>query len=330
MAIQQRRKFRYNKLYFFKKKYRYYKRFPKKKKLIILSNKIKKLVRRKKASLFIKAKLKTRSGLIGFKRLYTLRYIRQRVDSLRIKNYLWRYKRRRKRFVWRRKYKKGFKIFYKRFVGSIKKKSIKGKKKLGHYRIISTFYKKFGLLPLMSKIIKYSRLRYILRKYRKVFKRKKRKIIFLQSGEDRQSKLLFLNIFIQSLISKGKLKLSAKIFLKVFVLLKFKYKLEFISKYLLALERIRPLINYKTMFIGGKKYRIPVLMPISKSYRMATRWLILNASSSGNNTINCLVNGLNSTIKNEGSLIKQRKEHHYASFENKTYIRFLRFLKGSF
>lgn len=88
MAIQQKRKFKHNKLYFFKKKYRYYKRFPKKKKLIILRNKIKRVIRRKKVSLLIKNKLRFRSGLIGFKRRYALRYIRQRVDSLRVKNYL--------------------------------------------------------------------------------------------------------------------------------------------------------------------------------------------------------------------------------------------------
>jgi len=50
---------------------------------------------------------------------------------------------------------------------------------------------------------------------------------------------------------------------------------------------------------------------------------------SGKNAINGLFENINNSVKNEGSLIKQRKEHHYISFENKTYIRFLRFLKGS-
>ncbi|WP_420887391.1 hypothetical protein [Candidatus Paracaedibacter symbiosus] len=84
-------------------------------------------------------------------------------------------------------------------------------------------------------------------------------------------KLLFLNVFFQSIVLAGKKKLSSRMFVDLFTLLKFKWKNEFIVKYLYSLERIRPLINYKVMFISGKKYKIPVLMPISKSYAVAVR-----------------------------------------------------------
>lgn len=94
------------------------------------------------------------------------------------------------------------------------------------------------------------------------------------------------------------------------------------------LEKIRPLIFYKVMFIGGKKYKIPTLMPISKSYSTSIRWLISNADKKDIAT--SLFNNINSTLKNEGSLIKYRKEYHSASFENKSYIRFLKFLKTGF
>lgn len=43
-----------------------------------------------------------------------------------------------------------------------------------------------------------------------------------------------------------------------------------------------------------------------------------------------MFNQINTSLKNEGSLIKYRKEYHSASFENKSYIRFLRFLKTGF
>jgi ribosomal protein S7 len=82
------------------------------------------------------------------------------------------------------------------------------------------------------------------------------------------------------------------------------------------------------MFIGGKKYKIPTLMPISKSYSTSIRWLIGNADKK--DVVNSLFNQINSSLKNEGSLIKYRKEYHSASFENKSYIRFLRFLKTGF
>jgi ribosomal protein S7 len=111
-------------------------------------------------------------------------------------------------------------------------------------------------------------------------------------------------------------------------LLKFKYKLNYVNVYLDSLEKIRPLIYYKTMFIGGKKYRIPVLMPISKSYKISVRWLINSAQSGG--SITSLFNEINNSFRGEGSVVKYRKEYHAISFENKTYVRFLRFLKTGF
>jgi ribosomal protein S7 len=139
---------------------------------------------------------------------------------------------------------------------------------------------------------------------------------------------MLLNIFFQSLILQGKKKLSLAIFKNLFLLLKFKYKRKFIDNYLQFLEKVRPLIYYKVMFIGGKKYKIPTLMPISKSYSTSIRWLINNVDK--NNITTSLFNNINTSLKNEGSLIKYRKEYHSASFENKSYIRFLRFLKSGF
>jgi ribosomal protein S7 len=109
-----------------------------------------------------------------------------------------------------------------------------------------------------------------LARYGKVFKNKKKKAI-CKLSKDRVEKLVLLNIFFQGLISRGKKKLSVNIFKKLFLLLKFKYKSKFIDNYLQFLEKIRPLIYYKVMFIGGKKYKIPTLMPISKSYSTSIR-----------------------------------------------------------
>jgi ribosomal protein S7 len=80
-----------------------------------------------------------------------------------------------------------------------------------------------------------------------------------------------LSVLLQSLVSSGKKKLALRIFVSLITLLKFKYKLDYINVYLDSLEKIRPLIYYKTMFIGGKKYKIPVLMPITKSYKISVR-----------------------------------------------------------
>lgn len=81
------------------------------------------------------------------------------------------------------------------------------------------------------------------------------------------------------------------------------------------------------MYISGKKYKIPVLMPISKSYKVSVRWLL---SHSANNITLSLFNSILNSIQGTGSITKFRKDYHAQSFENKTYIRFLRFLKSGF
>jgi len=49
------------------------------------------------------------------------------------------------------------------------------------------------------------------------------------------------------------------------------YKSSYLTNYLSSLEKIRPLIYYRVIYIGGKKYRIPVLLSLSKSYLVAIR-----------------------------------------------------------
>ncbi len=259
---------------------------------------------------------------LGYKKKYFFFFLRQRVESIRLKKFLVKYRWRNKQRLWKRIYRRGFKRLYFRF---FKKKSINFA--VRHFKIADGFYRTHGLYFFLKNFVKYSRLKLVLARYGKVFKNKKKKVI-CKLSRDRVEKLVLLNIFFQGLISRGKKKLSVTVFKKLFLLLKFKYKNKFIDNYLQFLEKIRPLIYYKVMFIGGKKYKIPTLMPISKSYSTSIRWLTNNVDKKG--IVNSLFNQINSSLKNEGSLIKYRKEYHSASFENKSYIRFLRFLKTGF
>jgi len=280
--------------------------------------KVKKLrLNKTRRALFVKRLYK-----LGYKKRYFFYYLRQRVESIRLKKFLVKYRWKNKQRLWKKTYRRGFKRLYFRF---FKKKSINFA--VRHFKIANDFYKNHGLYFFLKNFVKYSRLKLVLARYGKAFKDKKKKII-CKLSKDRVERLVLLNMFFQGLISCGKKKLSVSIFKKLFLLLKFKYKNKFIDNYLQFLEKVRPLIYYKVMFIGGKKYKIPTLMPISKSYSTSIRWLITHIDKK--DAVNSLFNQINSSIKNEGLLIKYRKEYHSASFENKSYIRFLKFLKTGF
>lgn len=308
MGIQQKRNFKQR-----FKKFRFFNRFSRKKLFW------------KKPLTVSRSRLKIlalRVYKLGSSKKNSFSYLRLRVDSVRTKKYFYKYSRYRKRFLWRKKFRYGFKKFYLKHLGRGS-----GYSKLGYYKIISNFYKFFGLYRFLKDLVKYSRLKAILRKYNKTF-RPKPKLYIRKVNREKVDNLGSLSVLLQSLVCSGKKKLALRIFVSLITLLKFKYKLKYVDTYLDALEKIRPLIYYKTMFIGGKKYRIPVLMPITKSYKISVRWLI-NSAQSGNSIIS-LFNEVNHSLKGDGSIVKYRKEYHAVSFENKTYIRFLRFLKTGF
>lgn len=259
---------------------------------------------------------------LGYKKRYFFCYLRQRIEVIRLKKFLVKYRWKNKQRLWKKIYRRGFKryffhFFKKKFTGFAAR----------HFKIANNFYKFHGLYSFLKSFVKYSRLKLVLARYGKVFKNKKKRVI-RKLSKDRIEKLMLLNIFFQNLVSRGKKKISLNIFNNLFLLLKFKYKRNFVDNYLQFLEKVRPLIYYKVMFIGGKKYKIPTLMPVSKSYATSIRWLIQNADK--RDIVGSLYNHINISLKNEGALIKYRREYHSASFENKSYIRFLRFLKTGF
>ena len=261
----------------------------------------------------------------GYKKRYFFSYLLKRVEFIRIRKSMSKFQWRNRKRFWKKKYRGGIKLIYFRYFSKKISKHF-NRNKIRHYKVLSQFYKKKGFYYFLKNFVKYSRLKYILSKYGKLLKSKKK--IVRKVSKSRIEKLSLLNDFFQILISSGKKKLSLKIFFNIFSLLKFKYKLNFLDNYLHSLENIRPLICYKVMYIGGKKYKIPTLMPISKSYMVAVRWLISNCNEG--HLIISLFNHINSSFKNEGSIVKFRKEYHLVSFENKSYIRFLKFLKSGF
>jgi small subunit ribosomal protein S7 len=195
-------------------------------------------------------------------------------------------------------------------------------------RFLSKFYTRYGLYRLLKIFVKYSRLRNKLKKRKRVF-RKRNKRLMRKINNSRSENLRNLSILFQSSIKRGLKKSSFRRFINIMTLLKYKYKENFIISYLNSLEKIRPLLNYKTMYISGKKYKIPVLMSVKKSYKVVVRWLLTNSKES-NDLVLSFVNHINNSLKNEGSIVKYRREYHFQSFENKSYVRFLRFLKKGF
>lgn len=318
-----------------KKKVNYYKRYDKRRISRYLKFKInnKKIFFRKKfffkkriyyinpwklnfrEKIFIKNKL----FKVFFKK-YRSYIARSRINFIFLKNWIFKYTRSQRKNLWMCRYYKSMKYFLKRFYKNKKIKNIQ------NYRIIFLFYKKYNLYRFFREFIKYTRLRRILKRKGRVFRNRK-KVLNRKIYLDRTDYLDTLYRFNQLVMSRGKGGLSFSILHRLFLLLKFKYKNLFIKKFIESLDYIRPLLVYKTMYISGKKYKIPLIMSTRKSYLVAMRWII--SLSSANSPV-FVFNAVNDSLSKKGAVIKMRKEHHALAFENKSYVRFLRFLKRGF
>lgn len=170
----------------------------------------------------------------------------------------------------------------------------------------------------------YHRLRFLkmLAWQKRFSKRRKMKPI------TRFYKLHLINYFINNLIRKGNKKKAYNIFFNLLLLLKYQHKFAFLKILYSAVSNVKPLISFVTMYIGGKKYRIPILLSHNKGYKLGLKWIVsASVLSSKSDLIINLMRTFLECYSNEGDVIKKRKEYHLSGFDNKSYIRFLRFLK---
>jgi hypothetical protein len=91
-----------------------------------------------------------------------------RMESIRLKNYLFKFRWRNKRSRWISKYRRGLKRVYYNFLVNKSGFAIR------HYKSSLLFYRSYGLYRFLRHFVKFSRLRAILRKYGKVFRDKKK------------------------------------------------------------------------------------------------------------------------------------------------------------
>ena len=210
-----------------------------------------------------------------------------------------------------RKKNKNYKIFQK-FI----------KKQFKWSRFRGLFYRNFNLLGYFKKFLWNKHAYWKTQFITKNINLKKKPIDFL-------NKFMFFNLinhFSNCLLQKGYKKKSFNLLLNLFLISKFKLKTNLISIFTKGLRNIKPLFYFKVMYIGGKKYNIPIMQAEQKCLKLGVRWLTIQSTDKKQQPTK--LDQLVLASKNEGPLVKKRKEHHLSVYENKSYTRFLRFLKS--
>lgn len=194
-----------------------------------------------------------------------------------------------------------------------------------------------GLLKFFRESIRYAYIKKKLARFGKKFKRNKsfsisRKRFILNPQNSlrplpKHEQFLLFRLFFHLLIKHGNNRIALKILVEVVNLMKMRYGVNFFNNFVKVIEKIRPLLMYRTMYVGGKKYRIPIIIQREKSYKVGVN-LLVNNSKKEINPAGRLFEDISLVVKNKGTLIKSWNDYHSLVFENKSYTRFLRFLKS--
>mgnify|MGYP000844141668 FL=1 len=129
--------------------------------------------------------------------------------------------------------------------------------------------------------------------------------------------------FVNYIMEEGKKGIAEKIFYGAMDQIKQRTKTEGLKIFEKAIENASPSVEVKSRRIGGATYQVPIEVPKSRRFYLASQWII-NASSgrSGKPMSDKLASELISAANGEGGAIKKKDDTHRMADANKAFAHF--------
>jgi len=126
------------------------------------------------------------------------------------------------------------------------------------------------------------------------------------------------------LIRRGNKKYAESVTLKTLVFLCKKFKDDPLQVLIRALNNIKPSLNIYTKKRGGTSYKLPILLDEDQQYKLALRWLVINARKRAEKTFTLrLINEiLESYYGKNITLVRRRDELHKNALASRPFLRF--------
>ncbi len=161
-----------------------------------------------------------------------------------------------------------------------------------------------------------------MRKKKKQIIKRKRKD-YLQPKPDIVYDSLDVSRFINYIMRKGKKQTARKIVYGAFEEIKKKTKKEPLETFEQALENVSPLLEVKSMRIGGANYQVPKEVEGARQKALAMRWIIQAAKSKKAKSMKKkLADELIAASQNTGDAIKKKENVHKMAEANKAFAHF--------
>ena len=129
--------------------------------------------------------------------------------------------------------------------------------------------------------------------------------------------------FVNYIMVGGKKGVAEKIFYSAMDMVKSKTKSDGLKIFEKAIENTSPSVEVKSRRVGGATYQVPIEVPKSRRFYLASHWIINAAASrSGKPMSEKLANELISAANGDGGAIKKKDDTHRMADANKAFAHF--------
>ncbi len=129
--------------------------------------------------------------------------------------------------------------------------------------------------------------------------------------------------FVNYIMVRGKKGIAEKIFYGSMEQIKNRTKTDGLKIFEKAIENASPSVEVKSRRIGGATYQVPIEVPRSRRFYLASQWIIAAAiNRSGRPMSDKLASELISAANGEGGAIKKKDDTHRMADANKAFAHF--------
>ena len=129
--------------------------------------------------------------------------------------------------------------------------------------------------------------------------------------------------FVNYIMNDGKKGVAEKIFYGAMAQVKDKTKTEGLKIFEKAVENASPSVEVKSRRVGGATYQVPIEVPKSRRFYLASQWIISAASNrSGRPMAEKLAIELIAAANGDGGAIKKKDDTHRMAEANKAFAHF--------
>ncbi len=129
--------------------------------------------------------------------------------------------------------------------------------------------------------------------------------------------------FVNSMMVDGKRSLAENILYHALDTVAQRSKEEPLGMFRKAIENVKPVVEVRSRRVGGATYQVPVEVRPSRRASLAMRWIVQNARSRGEKSMEERLAGeLLDAASNRGAAVKKREDTHRMAEANKAFAHY--------